>query len=100
MKIYRNGYKDRNGFLMVQPGRQYPHVKAWMTEERSESGEMKPVAVTFNLKFNDGVCEVNRELGEYCVDSELATRAPSSEPLVEVAPAFNEIRPNTVIFNS
>lgn len=99
MKIYKHGTKDRNTFLMVQPGADYPHIKEWMTEERGKDGKMIRVPITFNVKFNDGLAEVDVQLGEYCLNKGLAKDSPIAEPEIETPPEFNvPPRPETLHF--
>lgn len=64
MKVFHES--GGNHLLMVTPGAQHGDVSDWM----DESGNPR----RFDIRFVNGVVEVDRKMGEYLIEANLANR--------------------------
>lgn len=99
MRIYKWGEKEQDTIVMVQPGREFPEIAAWMTEERNDKGVMEKRATVINVKFVDGKADVTHELGRYMLDRGLAERErrPDGHRTIESPVQFNDVTTKQII---
>lgn len=65
MKVYYKG-RSLNHHMHVQPANQFPHVLEW----REPDGRAK----AFDIRFVNGVADVDDKLGEYLINQGLASK--------------------------
>jgi metallophosphoesterase superfamily enzyme len=75
VKIYSNSMYGR-GTLFVTPGHEHPETTDWMRPASDGEGRVVNVPVQFTVKFDNGVAEVDDQLGEYMIAKRLARRDP------------------------
>ena len=68
MKIYRPESRGRMFTIFAQPGRDYPETSSWLEND----GKPK----SFEVKFVDGMAEIDKNLAQYLLDKKMAQKSP------------------------
>jgi hypothetical protein len=92
MKVYSTtGYGF--GTIFATPGAHHPENGAWVKQSQGEGGRTIREPIQFTVKFENGVAEVDDQLGQYLIDRKAASRSPLVLPTPLTQKALEDTRP-------